>query len=89
MQKYVKRVASNVYYQPLGKNKDTVDAVHGYELGVNNFRPYCDYFVVNRAVGRVKRELAELLRRDGYAHVAEAVGAQHRTETNSRKAVDE
>uniref|UniRef100_A0A914HE05 Dihydroorotate dehydrogenase (quinone), mitochondrial n=1 Tax=Globodera rostochiensis TaxID=31243 RepID=A0A914HE05_GLORO len=40
-------------------------------------------------IGRVKRELAELLRRDGYAHVAEAVGAQHRNETNSRNAVDE
>ncbi|KAL3109211.1 hypothetical protein niasHT_016117 [Heterodera trifolii] len=29
-------------------------------------------------VGRVKRELTELLQKDGYAHVSEAVGAQHR-----------
>ena len=30
-----------------------------------------------RLVPRVKRELAALLRRDGYASVAEAVGADH------------
>ena len=30
-------------------------------------------------VGRIKRELAQLLRRDGFAAVAEAVGAAHRT----------
>ncbi|MBM3514470.1 MAG: dihydroorotate dehydrogenase (quinone), partial [Alphaproteobacteria bacterium] len=29
-------------------------------------------------VGRIKRELAALLMRDGFAHVAEAVGADHR-----------
>lgn len=29
-------------------------------------------------VGRIKRELAELLRRDGFANVAAAVGAEHR-----------
>jgi dihydroorotate dehydrogenase len=29
-------------------------------------------------VGRIKRELAELLRRDGFASVADAVGADHR-----------
>jgi dihydroorotate dehydrogenase len=30
-------------------------------------------------IGRIKRGLAELLRRDGYASVADAVGAEHRT----------
>uniref|UniRef100_A0A914ZV76 Dihydroorotate dehydrogenase (quinone), mitochondrial n=1 Tax=Parascaris univalens TaxID=6257 RepID=A0A914ZV76_PARUN len=29
-------------------------------------------------IGRVKRELAELLRRDGYSNVSEAVGADHK-----------
>jgi len=29
-------------------------------------------------VGRIKRELAELLRRDGFKHVSDAVGAEHR-----------
>lgn len=29
-------------------------------------------------VSRIKRELAELLRRDGFASVADAVGADHR-----------
>lgn len=29
-------------------------------------------------VGRIKRELAELLRRDGFKHVSEAVGSEHR-----------
>ena len=29
-------------------------------------------------IGRIKRELAELLRRDGFASVADAVGADHR-----------
>jgi dihydroorotate dehydrogenase len=29
-------------------------------------------------VGRIKRELAALLRRDGFASVADAVGADHR-----------
>ncbi|KAK0424311.1 hypothetical protein QR680_008604 [Steinernema hermaphroditum] len=30
-------------------------------------------------VGRVKRELAELLKKDGFANVSEAIGADHRT----------
>jgi dihydroorotate dehydrogenase len=29
-------------------------------------------------VGRIKRELARLLRKDRFAHVADAVGADHR-----------
>jgi dihydroorotate dehydrogenase len=29
-------------------------------------------------VGRIKRELAELLNRDGYKNVEEAIGAEHK-----------
>lgn len=31
-------------------------------------------------VGRVKRELVDLLRRDGYNNISQAVGAEHRRE---------
>ncbi|CAO4360833.1 unnamed protein product [Caenorhabditis nigoni] len=33
-------------------------------------------------IGKIKRELSELLKRDGFAHVSEAVGADHRPKQN-------
>lgn len=37
-----------------------------------------------KLVPRVKRELAELLAKDGYSSVAEAVGADHRVAVKSK-----
>lgn len=31
----------------LGKNKNSLDAVGDYELGVNYLSSYCDYLVIN------------------------------------------
>jgi dihydroorotate dehydrogenase len=34
-------------FKNLGKNKETIEAIHDFEIGIHHVSQYCDYLVIN------------------------------------------